>query len=90
VALFNVSGLLLIAEHCNGPLRCRYLHTQELLSYGCIEFVHESSAKNREIRMIDVNDIESEVFCLDVVKISEGDREQYLSNWLDWLPSETL
>jgi hypothetical protein len=90
VALFNVPGLLLIAEHCNDPLRSRYLHTKELLSYGCVEFVHESSAKNHEIRVIDVNDIEGEVLCSGIVKISEGDRERYLSNWLDWLPSETL
>jgi hypothetical protein len=60
------------------------------LSYDCIEFVHETSAENREIWVIDVNHIKSESFCSGVVKISERYGKGYFSNWLDWFSSETL
>jgi hypothetical protein len=59
MALFYVLSILLIAKHSDNPFGCWYLHTQELLSYGCIEFVHETSAENREIWVIDVNHIKS-------------------------------
>jgi hypothetical protein len=72
------------------PLGVRYLHTQELLSYGCAEFVHESFAENRKVWVIDVDHIEGEILCSGIVKISEGNRKRYISNWLNWLPSETL
>jgi hypothetical protein len=49
MAFFYVSGLLLIVEHCDNPFGRWYLHTQELLSYDCVELVHETSAKNREV-----------------------------------------
>jgi hypothetical protein len=90
MALFYVSSLLLITKHCDNPFGCWYLHTQELLSYNCIEFVPETSAKNHEIWVIDVNHIKGETFCSGVVKISERYWKGYFSNWLDWFPSETL
>jgi hypothetical protein len=90
MALFYVSGLLLIAEHGDNPLGCMYLHTQALLPYDYVEFVHEASAENREIWVIDVNHIEGEIFCSGIVKISEGNRERYLSNWLNWFSFEPL
>jgi hypothetical protein len=67
MAFFYVSGLLLIAEHCDNPFGRWYLHTQELMSYDCIKFVHETSAKNREVRMINVNHIKCEGLCSGVV-----------------------
>jgi hypothetical protein len=90
MALFYVSGLLLITKHYDNAFGRWYLHTQELLSYDCIEFVHETSAENREIWMIDVNHIKGESFCSGVVKISERYGKRYFSNWLDWFSSETL
>jgi hypothetical protein len=90
MAFFYVSSLLLIAKHSDNPFGCWYLHAQELLSYDCIEFVHETSTKNREIWVIDVNHIESESFRSGVVKVSERYRKGYFSNWLDWLSFETL
>jgi hypothetical protein len=74
---------LLIAKHSDNPFGCWYPYTQELLSYDCIEFVHETSAENREIWVIDVNHIKSESFYSGIVKISEGYEKGYLSNWLD-------
>jgi hypothetical protein len=68
MAFFYVSGLLLIAEHCDNPFGRWYLHTQELLSYDCIELVHETFAENHEVWMIDVNHIKDEGFCSGVVK----------------------
>jgi hypothetical protein len=62
--LFYVSGFLLIAKHSDDSFGRWYLHAQELLSYDSVEFVHESSANNREIWMIYVNHIESKSFCL--------------------------
>jgi hypothetical protein len=60
------------------------------LSYDCVEFVHEASAKNRKVRVIDVDHIKDESLCSGIFKISEGYRKSYLSNWLDWFPSETM
>jgi hypothetical protein len=88
--LFYVSGLLLIAKHSDDSFGYWYLHAQELLSYDSVGFVHESSAENREIWMIYVNHIESDSFYSGVVKISERHWKGYISNWLDWLSSETL
>jgi hypothetical protein len=90
MAFFYVSGLLLIVEYCDNPLGCRYLHTQELLPYDYVEFVHEASAENREVWVINVDHIKGECLCSGIVKISEGYRKRYLSNWLDWFSSETL
>jgi hypothetical protein len=90
MAFFYVSRLLLITKHSDNPFGCWYLHAQELLSYDCIEFVHETSAENREIWVIDVNHIKSEGLCSGVIKISERYGKGYFSNWLDWLSSETL
>jgi hypothetical protein len=59
-----------------------------LLSYDCVEFVHEASAKNREIWMIYINHIESESFCSDIVKISERYWKRYFFNWIDWFSSK--
>jgi hypothetical protein len=83
MALFYVSSLLLITKHSNNPFGCWYLHTQELLSYDCIKFVHETSAENREVWVIDVNYIKSESFCSGIVKISERYKKRYFSNWFD-------
>jgi hypothetical protein len=83
MALFYVSGLLLIAKHGDDSFGRWYLHAQELLPYDSVEFVHESSAENREIWMIYINHIESESFCSGIVKISERYWKGYFSNWLD-------
>jgi hypothetical protein len=90
MTLFYVSSLLLIDEYGDNSFGHWYLHAQELLSYDCVEFVHEASAENREIWMIYINHIESESFCFGVVKISERYWKRYFSNWFDWLSSETL
>jgi hypothetical protein len=81
---------LLIAEHCDDPLGCRYLHTQELLPDDCIEFVHEFSAENHEVSVINVDHIKGESLCSGIVEISEGNKKRYLSDWLYWFSSETL
>jgi hypothetical protein len=51
---------------------------------------NEASAENRKVRVIDVDHIKGKSLCLGIVKISEGYRKRYLSNWLDWFSSETL
>jgi hypothetical protein len=71
MAFFYVSGLLLIAEHCDNPFGRWYIRTQELLSNDCIKFVHETSTENREIWMINVNHIKGEGLCSGIVLISE-------------------
>jgi hypothetical protein len=71
MAFFYVSGLLLIAEHYDNPFGRRYLHTQELLSYDCIKFVHEASPENREVPVINVNQIKCERLYSGIVQISE-------------------
>jgi hypothetical protein len=90
MALFYVSGLLLIAKHCDNPFGRWYIHIQELLFYDCIKFFQKTSTENREIWMIDVNHIKGENFCSGVVKISKRYGKRYFSNWLDWFSSETL
>jgi hypothetical protein len=50
------------------------MHNQ-LLPYDRVELVHESSAENREIRVINVNHIEGETLRSGVFEISEGNRE---------------
>jgi hypothetical protein len=90
IALFYVSGLLLITKHGDDSFGRWYLHAHKLLPYESVEFVHESFAENREIWMIYINHIESESLCSGIVEISERYWKGYFSNWLDWLSSETL
>jgi hypothetical protein len=71
MAFFYVSGLLLIAKNCDNPLGCSYLHAQELLPYDCIKFVHEASAENRVVWVINVDHIKDEGLCSGIVEISE-------------------
>jgi hypothetical protein len=78
MAFFYVSGLLLIAEYGDNPLGCRYLHAQELLPYDYVKFVHETSAENREVWVINVDHIKGESLCYGVVEISEGYMKRYL------------
>jgi hypothetical protein len=61
-----------------------------LLSYDCVEFVHEASAENRKVWVIDVDHIKGNSLCPGIVKISEGYRKRYLPNWLNWFSSKTL
>jgi hypothetical protein len=67
-----------------------YLHAQELLPYDYVKFVHEASAENGEVWLINVDHIKDESLYSGVVEISEGYRKRYLSNWFDWFSSETL
>jgi hypothetical protein len=89
MTLFYVLSLLLIAEYCDNSFWSWHLHAQEALPYDCIEFVHETSAENREVWMVHINHIKSESICSSVVKDPERYRKRYFSYWLDWFPSET-
>jgi hypothetical protein len=71
MTLFYVPSLLLVTEYGDNSFGRWYLHAQKLLSYDCVEFVHEASAENRES------------FCSGVVKIFERYWKRYFSNWLD-------
>jgi hypothetical protein len=55
-----------------------------------VEFVHETSAKNRKVWVINVDHIKGESLCSGIVEISKGYRKRYFSHWLDWFSFETL
>jgi hypothetical protein len=61
----------LVTIHCDDSFDCWDFHTQELLPYHDIELVDESSAENREIWVIHVNDIKGKALCSGIVKISK-------------------
>jgi hypothetical protein len=46
-----------------------------MLPYDSIKLVHETSAENREVWVVNVNYIESETFRSGILEISEANRE---------------